>query len=757
MSRIKEKLSKIFAAQIPEFIRVGESAITNIRTASTIAGSTTVSVVDTSDLLAGDKLINPAITNTIFVTKILSSNTIEVSNSPTVTLTNQTVKFVREDTTTNFVKFLEAYYKFLEQDQNPQELLQNSRLYADSDSTTDNLIEQFFRTYGNDIPRTIITDKRTFIKHFKDIYKTKGTEEAYKLFFRIMFDSDASFFYPNSITLKPSDGVWRKDYIMKIVAGDGYSPFDFINTKIKGQTSGATAIVENVLKLPITAVTNYNSATSVFELYLSDIRGEFQKEEIVATKLNSAPVIDSAYLSLPTGWGLYTAQQKITWLNQNNISADILLQTGSSISDIDWMKNNGYTGNAAGSLQLNTNIVRANTQVILTKVNINDGKAGYDLNGQLGVFGSIVKIDSVDSIGSIRKIRIIDTGLYFANVGATLGSYVLPPTGTLSGNITIRGNVGTFTSTISHGLNKNNTANIIFYGNTSSYLNGAENVISVSTILDPKRFRFKIVKPLNTITFGNVTTGNVNAVINANVLANILLFSNVNATVFSNILYNANVSNILTYANVSILYSNVYANILIQNGVSSNTMANIIQLIYSNVVASTITTNITVTLNSQAVADTAMSANIKYTEPAIITAVAGIVKESEGYWLNNQGKLSELIYIQGPAVNSINKNKIYYQPFSYVVRSDVTTDNWKDPASKLIHPAGTEVFGEIFIRNEVSANLEVNTPDETWNYLGLTTDSNTAPFGASMTTYSNRLVTNLSVTTDLVYVVFNYL
>lgn len=692
MSRIKEKLSKIFAAQIPEFIRVGESAITNIRTVSTVAGSITVTVTDTTDLLAGDKLINPAITNTIFVTKILSSNTIEVSNSPTVTLTNQTIKFVREDTTTNFVKFLEAYYKFLEQDQNPQEILQNSRLYADSDSTTDNLIEQFFKTYGNDIPRTIITDKRTFIKHFKDIYKTKGTEEAYKLLFRVMFDSDVSFFYPNSITLKPSDGTWRKDYVMRVVAGNGYSLFDFVGTKIKGQTSGATAIVENVLQLSITAVTIYNSVTPVFELYLSDIQGVFQKEEVVATKLVSAPS--------------------------------------------------------------NYKTVKANTQVILSKVNINDGKAGYNLNDQLSVFDSIVKIDNVNSVGSIRKIRVIDTGLYFANVGDTLSSFVSSPTGIISGNITIRGNVGTFTSTSSHGLVKNTTANIIGYGNTSSYLNGAENVISVSTVLDPKRFRFKIVTPTTTISLGTGIAGNIFTVINANVLANILSFTNVNATVFSNILFNANISNLVTYSNVSVLNSNVYANILLQNGVSQNTMANVIMFIYSNVITSP---NIITTLNSQTVADTTLSANLKYVESAKITAVAGIVKESEGYWLNNQGKLSELIYIQGPAVNSIDKNKIFYQPFSYVVRSDVSTDNWKDISTQLVHPAGTESFGEIYIRNEISANLEVNTPDETWNYLGLTTDNNTNTFGASMTTYSNRLVAALPVTTDLVYVIFNYL
>ena len=73
MSRIREKLSKIFASQIPEFIRAGEYNATNIQIVSTTASSKIVVVGDTFDIIAGDKLQHPAITNTVFVTKILSS------------------------------------------------------------------------------------------------------------------------------------------------------------------------------------------------------------------------------------------------------------------------------------------------------------------------------------------------------------------------------------------------------------------------------------------------------------------------------------------------------------------------------------------------------------------------------------------------------------------------------------------------------------------------------------------------------------
>ena len=167
MSRIKEKLSKIFVSQLPEFIRAGELNSSVILTISTTAGSKKVTVSDSRDLIAGDNLQHPAIASSIFVTKILSSNSIEVSNTIAVTLSNQVAKFVRADSTSTFVKFLEAYYKFLEQDKYPQEVLQNSRQYADIDYTTTDLIDQFFKNYGNDIPRNLVTDKRTFVKHLR--------------------------------------------------------------------------------------------------------------------------------------------------------------------------------------------------------------------------------------------------------------------------------------------------------------------------------------------------------------------------------------------------------------------------------------------------------------------------------------------------------------------------------------------------------------------------------------------------------------
>jgi len=293
MSRITEKLSRIFTQQIPEFLRVGDSEATTYVVGSTVAGSDIVTVTRSSDIVAGDKLIHSQISGSLYVISVLSSTKIQISAVSPITLTAVNLNFVKTNTTSNFIKFLEAYYKFLEQDQHPQELLQNARQYADSEQTIDSLIENFFINYGNDIPRNIITDKRAFIKHFKDIHKTKGTEEAYKLLFRVIFNDEATFFYPDTVVLKASDGIWKKDYTLRIVSIDNSNIFNLINTKIVGVLSNASAIVSNVVKIN----PDVGYPITIYELSIENIKGNFLIETITASKLID-PVTNTREISM---------------------------------------------------------------------------------------------------------------------------------------------------------------------------------------------------------------------------------------------------------------------------------------------------------------------------------------------------------------------------------------------------------------------------------------------------------------------------
>lgn len=175
-----------------------------------------------------------------------------------------------------FVKFLEYYYQFLEQDQHSQELLQNAKSYSDIDTTIDSFVEYFLNTYAKDFPANILADKTILIKHIQELYKTKGSENAYRILFRLLYNEEIDFFYPNEILLKPSDGKWIEDYILRVEQEGNITPFSFLNTKITGNSSSATGFVESVI--------SFNTPSGIiYELTLdrNSIAGVFQPREIV--------------------------------------------------------------------------------------------------------------------------------------------------------------------------------------------------------------------------------------------------------------------------------------------------------------------------------------------------------------------------------------------------------------------------------------------------------------------------------------------
>jgi hypothetical protein len=148
--------------------------------------------------------------------------TTRITEKLSTLVASQLPEFIQSDFTT-FKTFLEAYYEFLEQDQNAQELLQNSRSYSDIDRTVDSFIEYFLKQYSNDIPRDVLYNKKALVKNIQDLYVNRGNEKSYKLLFRILFNKDVEVFYPSTLVLKASDGKWiqRNSFFMRALVGDG--------------------------------------------------------------------------------------------------------------------------------------------------------------------------------------------------------------------------------------------------------------------------------------------------------------------------------------------------------------------------------------------------------------------------------------------------------------------------------------------------------------------------------------------------------
>lgn len=128
---------------------------------------------------------------------------------------NQLPEFIRYDYPL-FVTFLEAYYKFLEQDQAAFELIQNSSSYRDIDTTVDSFVEYFVKNYADGIARSSLADKRFIVKKLSDLYSAKGSSLSFKTLFRILFNTSAAVKYPYENVLRASDGLWEQNSTVKI-------------------------------------------------------------------------------------------------------------------------------------------------------------------------------------------------------------------------------------------------------------------------------------------------------------------------------------------------------------------------------------------------------------------------------------------------------------------------------------------------------------------------------------------------------------
>jgi len=104
-------------------------------------------------------------------------------------VSSQFPEYIQRDFTT-FIEFMELYYKFLEQDQGAQEIIQNLTEYGDIDTTTDAFVKYFLKNYTDLIPETALANKKILVKRIKDLYESKGSSLSFQLLFRLFFNEN---------------------------------------------------------------------------------------------------------------------------------------------------------------------------------------------------------------------------------------------------------------------------------------------------------------------------------------------------------------------------------------------------------------------------------------------------------------------------------------------------------------------------------------------------------------------------------------
>ena len=205
--------------------------------------------------------------------------------------------FMRRDYR-KLVLFIKAYYEWTEQRGNPGFVLSRLDTIYDIDRSLDEFYSHFKATYLDGFPESFATNtsgnrpnKNTLLKHIRDFYGNKGTENAYKFLFRVLYDSDIEFYYPKEDILKTSDGRWVENISIKTTSTSGSVLFSAKGTTVYqyiGTALVASADVDNVVQ--------YNqNGYEITEFFLKNLVGTFTNSNPVTFVINSQSYIENLY------------------------------------------------------------------------------------------------------------------------------------------------------------------------------------------------------------------------------------------------------------------------------------------------------------------------------------------------------------------------------------------------------------------------------------------------------------------------------
>lgn len=125
--------------------------------------------------------------------------------------------------------------------------------------------------------------------------------------------------------------------------------------------------------------------------------------------------------------------------------------------------------------------------------------------------------------------------------------------------------------------------------------------------------------------------------------------------------------------------------------------------------------------NTLLVSDDVYTGNITidFLDIAVLGANIGSMATGKSYYKDASGQLSENMVLQGRNLFATEEDPVYYQPFSYVIRSSKSIEEWGNAIKTMLHPAGLTFFSEInnetqpvdtkSVAAKVTSDLEIET------------------------------------------------
>jgi hypothetical protein len=219
------------------------------------------------------------------------------------------------------IQLVRDYYKFLETETN-QSVYNIRRIfeYRDVSSTLSSMIIHWQRKFLSGLP--LKEDQVVFVvKNIMDLYRSKGTEQGIKLFFRIFYQEDIEVYYPAQKMFKTSSSNWRtgtflqmfpntieKKFISK--SNKEYTYLDLLGRNINGSTSGAKSSVNKINFILLNGI-----ITPI--IYIDNLQGSYIKYDDILCTINGETVSfgkvngSLVRIDIDTSWPLATTNNNI--------------------------------------------------------------------------------------------------------------------------------------------------------------------------------------------------------------------------------------------------------------------------------------------------------------------------------------------------------------------------------------------------------------------------------------------------------------
>jgi len=581
-----------------------------------------------------------------------------VKTKVSTVVSKQLPEFVREDNA-QFVAFLEAYYEFLEQSNK-----RNLESLRDIDDTVDSFVQYFKDELLQQLPQTLLSDKRYLAKQIKEVYRSKGTIKSYEFLFRLLFNETPELYFPKVDMLRVSDGKWDQSNVIRAVQITGES-FNLVGQTI---TQGSTrASVESVIKFQVGTVTivqlTLNEASIVGTFNFTDNISGFDNTDNSVIRLDIIPVVTNfnvvqggSYYSVGSPLNLISgtgtdAQAEVQNIGYGSITEIVIDTPGSGYSvGTELLFNNADAGDTGDSLVSARAII---TDTDLDSILMEDGS--YLLQEDL----SQIDIETATT-GGIRKVELITGGAYYRKL-----PIITATGGTGAKLLAIGDNVGRITKI---GITNPGT------GYETAPIATFPNNIVVKSITGSFAAGDTITALPQTLA------------LESDIESELILESGDRIILENQQAPSATISSFDTDRNLMTLYPCSDRIVLIQE--NGDGLLDEEGKYFVNEVSGEFQIHQTITNTAGATAKIVSDASRSHGEAQ---GVIGAVGKTLGKFVNADGKISES--------SKKIQDSLYYQEYSYVIKVGQSIDKYREAVKKLLHPVGLALFGEVRIQS----------------------------------------------------------